>query len=696
MSKRLIFLTSFVLVLSLVGSASAVLNYEYYEAPEGSQYQALADVGFGTATPVRTGTSDTLDSGDGNWVEQAGGHRADDFAFRFTGYIVVPVDGEITFYLRSDDGSQLFIDGTMVVDNDGLHGTEGFPGDPGTITLTAGAYTFEATQFERGGGDSIHVAWSAGGFDPRRVPDSVLFLEAPADISVVPPTVLVDLNAIAPIPADGAVDADVTSLEWSPGYGAVSHKVYLSTDETIEESELVAETDLTIHLAALEDGTTYYWRVDEVDATGAVTEGTVWSFSTIPLEAHFPNPADGATSQPLDAQLSWTAGKVVIMHDVYFGTDEALVAARDPGTFKGKLMTASYDPGALDMETTYYWAVDQFVPTGTVSGPVWNFTTFGAIEITDPDLLVYYDFEHGEGEVALDQSGHSNHGQFVGDPQWATGYLAGGLDFDGDGDYLDAGTNDQLDNLSDAITVSAWVNIRSVTTTWMSIVMKGETAWRLGVNGDTTGVHWGFTGGARGWQAANSVTELPLGEWHHIAGTYDRSVGGTVWVDGVAETVNPDPDGVATNQQPLLTGENPEATGRFFDGLLDEVRIYNKALTGVEILKLVGAVSDVTAAGDVVKGVPDEPRDGSVAGWPDGEYPWLAVDDDVSTKFLHFRGEVSPTGFVVEPASGASIVTGLTFTTANDATERDPISFELSGSNDSIDGPYTLIASGDI
>ncbi|MHC4535156.1 MAG: sugar-binding protein, partial [Planctomycetota bacterium] len=105
---------------------------------------------------------------------------------------------------------------------------------------------------------------------------------------------------------------------------------------------------------------------------------------------------------------------------------------------------------------------------------------------------------------------------------------------------------------------------------------------------------------------------------------------------------------------------------------------------------------DVTASGDVVKGVPDEPRDGSVAGWPDGEYPWLAVDDDVSTKYLHFRGEVSPTGFVVEPASGASIVTGLAFTTANDAAERDPISFELSGSNNSIDGPYELIAAGDI
>ena len=74
----------------------------------------------------------------------------------------------------------------------------------------------------------------------------------------------------------------------------------------------------------------------------------------------------------------------------------------------------------------------------------------------------------------------------------------------------------------------------------------------------------------------------------------------------------------------------------------------------------------------------------------------MAIDDDTATKFLHFKGEVEPTGLQVTPLVGATIVTGLTFTTANDAAERDPTSFELYGSNDSIDGPYTLIASGDI
>jgi hypothetical protein len=131
--------------------------------------------------------------------------------------------------------------------------------------------------------------------------------------------------------------------------------------------------------------------------------------------------------------------------------------------------------------------------------------------------------------------------------------------------------------------------------------------------------------------------------------------------------------------------------------LIDEVRIYNKTLTDVEILKVMGTSSDVTAPGDIVQGVPNDGlMDGNNFGWPGAETPDLATDDDIGTKFLHFKGELEPTGFQIEPASGPSVVTGLTLTTANDAIERDPISFELSGSNESIDGPYELIASGDI
>jgi hypothetical protein len=108
-------------------------------------------------------------------------------------------------------------------------------------------------------------------------------------------------------------------------------------------------------------------------------------------------------------------------------------------------------------------------------------------------------------------------------------------------------------------------------------------------------------------------------------------------------------------------------------------------------------IADVTGPADVVKGVPNDGlMNGDDFGWPGAETPPLSVDNNTGTKFLHFKGEDEPTGIQVTPAAGVSIVTGLTFTTANDSSERDPISFELSGSNESIDGPYELIAAGDI
>ena len=107
---------------------------------------------------------------------------------------------------------------------------------------------------------------------------------------------------------------------------------------------------------------------------------------------------------------------------------------------------------------------------------------------------------------------------------------------------------------------------------------------------------------------------------------------------------------------------------------------------------LVGQVPqvDVTWPTDFVRGVPND------GDWPGAESPNLAIDDSTGTKFLHFKGATQPTGFQVSPTIGATTVTGLTLTTANDAPERDPVAFELSGSNAGIDGPYTLIARGQI
>jgi len=89
-----------------------------------------------------------------------------------------------------------------------------------------------------------------------------------------------------------------------------------------------------------------------------------------PQPASDPNPPDGATSVPVNAILSWSAGAGTDTHDLYFGTVAGaltLVSDDQDGN--------SYDPGALSISTTYYWRVDEQNAIGTTAGTEWSFTT---------------------------------------------------------------------------------------------------------------------------------------------------------------------------------------------------------------------------------------------------------------------------------------------------------------------------------
>ncbi|MGD8501940.1 MAG: PA14 domain-containing protein, partial [Phycisphaerales bacterium] len=82
-----------------------------------------------------------------------------------------------TFYTTSDDGSQLFIDGAMVVDNDGTHG---MVEQSGTVSLSAGLHDIVVTMFELGGGEGLDVEWEGPVIAREAVPDDVLSLPSPA------------------------------------------------------------------------------------------------------------------------------------------------------------------------------------------------------------------------------------------------------------------------------------------------------------------------------------------------------------------------------------------------------------------------------------------------------------------------------------------------------------------------------------
>ena len=204
-------------------------------------------------------------------------------------------------------------------------------------------------------------------------------------------------QAAGPTPADGALHADTwVNLSWRAGDFAVSHDVYFSDNfddvEAGTESAFQGNQASTFLVAGfpgfaypdgLVPGTTYYWRIDEVNDAepNSPWKGDIWSFSIPPKTAYFPNPADKAESVDVDVKLGWTAGFGAKLHTVYFGESFDEVDNAAGGLPQG---TLTYSPGALKMARTYYWRVDEFDIVETHKGDVWSFTTEGAVGSPNP------------------------------------------------------------------------------------------------------------------------------------------------------------------------------------------------------------------------------------------------------------------------------------------------------------------------
>ncbi|HEY5370530.1 MAG TPA: PA14 domain-containing protein, partial [Hanamia sp.] len=136
------------------------LNYQYFEA---SDYSLVPN--FSQSTPVKTGTVTNFDISVAN--------RPQEFAINFTGNIKVPSDGQYTFYTSSDDGSNLYIDGVQIVNNDGLHGMQQ---NSGTVKLQAGMHSISVGYFNQTGDKGLQVSYAGPGIAKQLIPTSVLYL----------------------------------------------------------------------------------------------------------------------------------------------------------------------------------------------------------------------------------------------------------------------------------------------------------------------------------------------------------------------------------------------------------------------------------------------------------------------------------------------------------------------------------------
>ena len=234
-----------------------------------------------------------------------------------------------------------------------------------------------------------------------------------------------------------------------------------------------------------------------------------------------------------------------------------------------------------------------FVMTGLIPNTVRDASA------SEEELVGYWSFDEGSGSVAYDGSGYGNHGAIHG-ATWATGISGYALELDGVDDYVEVFDSPGL-NPTNAITLEAWYK---PTISWSGhgndpVIDKGYGAYKepyfqyhLGVRGDqypgvVTPLDFEFdvaAGGVWNWLNCGTSHSWSFGNWYHLVGTCDGSTM-KLYVNGNlidSKSVS----GTITNyEKSVYFGKhtNPHADV-YLPGLIDEIRIYSRALTASEIL----------------------------------------------------------------------------------------------------------------
>jgi outer membrane protein assembly factor BamB len=215
-------------------------------------------------------------------------------------------------------------------------------------------------------------------------------------------------------------------------------------------------------------------------------------------------------------------------------------------------------------------------------------------------LVGWWKFDESSGTTAYDSSGSNNHGFLTDGPTWASGKIGEALSFDGTDDYVNVPDSDSLD-LTEALTATMWfkpaITITPDNPWFYSLLMKWHgigDQWRTGygiqikeegkisfLRGHGSGEASGIGGIAHTWIA---------NEWYHVAITYDASLpsgNGKIYVNGVFESQDDETRPIAINTLSLCINNDPfelwHPQVKFFPGVIDDVRIYNRALNEEEI-----------------------------------------------------------------------------------------------------------------
>jgi hypothetical protein len=318
-----------------------------------------------------------------------------------------------------------------------------------------------------------------------------------------------------------------------------------------------------------------------------------------------PSPADGATGVYFAPELKWGAamsGKAKA-HDVYLGDSESAVTSANTKSkeYKGRIDKTSFKPGDLTLGKTYYWRVDEVGdPNEGVlgTGAVWKFkiSSYSVIDdfeayefppVTPKASIGWWKFD---GD-AKDSSGKGHDGTENGGPDYVDGVSGKAIHMDGVDDFVVVGSV----GISGAAprTIAGWAKADTTNIVdWTNVF--GFTSTPDGGSGLSFDID--KIGGANqyclhvyGWE--RGYLEIDL-EWHHLAGTFDGTT--MKWyADGLLAGSEVWSQSFAINTiDNVQMGKRGHAAGGNWPGSVDDVRIYNYALSDLEIKKVAGYVPE--------------------------------------------------------------------------------------------------------
>ena len=222
------------------------------------------------------------------------------------------------------------------------------------------------------------------------------------------------------------------------------------------------------------------------------------------------------------------------------------------------------------------------------------FTPFISANLEE-GLILNHHYDEGQGSLAVDASGNGHDGE-ISNPEWDSGKFGNALRFGGDGSdvFVTVESTDAL-NVNQC-TFMAWINADHWNGT-RQIVGKsvhggcaGRTQYGLFSEGGVFKLRFETEGGR-----ADITTDLPAtGEWVHVAFTNDAKTG-KIYINGEAVAEGEVPGTLNANDDPWRIGQDCERLNYVFAGAIDEVRLWNRALTADEINEIMPLATAVDA-----------------------------------------------------------------------------------------------------